>query len=65
MNVTSPVTNVTITMLEEYEEYVVFVYAASDKGSGNSSEPLMVHTDQDGELALILGFTVLLLLSKT
>ena len=57
-NVTSPVTNVTISMLEKYEEYRVVIFAASDKGLGNSSIPLMVLTDEDGELVLILTCTI-------
>ena len=47
---TSSVTNVTITMLEKYEQYTIVVFATSDKGLGDPSDPLMVLTDEDGEL---------------
>ena len=57
VNVTSPVTSVTLSELEKYEEYVVVVYATSDKGAGDSSELLMVLTLEDGELVFMLSFT--------
>ena len=61
VNATSPVTNVNITMLEKYELYVVVVYATSDKGPGEPSEPLMVFTDEDGKLHVVFVPALVLL----
>ena len=52
LNATSSVTNATITALEIYEQYTIVVFATSDKGAGDPSEPLMVLTDEDGKLFL-------------
>ena len=63
VNETSPVTNVTIIMLEKYEQYTIVVFATSDKGAGDPSEPLMILTDEDGEPACrVLLFAYLLCL---
>ena len=48
--VSAPITNVTLRGLEEYTNYSILVFASTVKGDGNSSNPIIVTTDEDSKL---------------
>ena len=45
-----PTTHVTLRTLEEYTNYSILVFASTVKGDGNSSNPIIVTTDEDSKL---------------
>ena len=47
--VIAPITEVTLTGLNEYTNYSITVFASTVKGAGNVSEPIIVITDQDSK----------------
>ena len=57
--VSSPTTHIVLTGLEEYTNYSILVFAATVKGDGNASDPIIVTTDEDSELPKAVLFTLL------
>ena len=53
-NVTAAANQTTLTSLNEYTNYSITVFASTSKGAGNQSTPIVVITDQDSELPLVL-----------
>jgi len=53
--VSAPTTEVTLTGLNEYTNYSITVFASTVKGAGNVSEPIIVITDQDSKLTIIMS----------
>ena len=49
--VIAPATHITLTGLEKYTNYSIFVFASTLKGDGNASEPIIVTTDEDSKSA--------------
>ena len=47
--VSSPTTHIVLTGLEEYTNYSILVFAATVKGDGNASDPIIVTTDEDSK----------------
>ena len=56
--VSSPTTHIALTGLEEYTNYSM-VFAATLKGVGNASDPIIVTTDEDSKLPKAVLFTLL------
>ena len=55
--VTSPSNGATLTGLNEYTNYSITVSAATVKGKGNFSVPIIVITDEDSKFdVILLGF---------
>ena len=48
--VSAPITHVTVRGLEEHTNYSILVFASTVKGDGNSSNPIIVTTDEDSKL---------------
>ena len=49
-DVTAPAANqTTLTDLKEYTNYSITVFAATSKGRGNASLPIIVITDEDSK----------------
>ena len=48
--VSAPITHVTLRGLEEHTNYSILVFASTVKGDGNSSNPIIVTTDEDSKL---------------
>ena len=57
--VSSPTTHIALTGLEEYTNYSMLVFAATLKGVGNASDPIIVTTDEDSKLPKAVLFTLL------
>ena len=55
--VSSPTTHIVLTGLEEYTNYSILVFAATVKGDGNASDPIIVTTDEDSELPKAVLFS--------
>ena len=49
--VSSPTTHIVLTGLEEYTNCSILVFAATVKGDGNASDPIIVTTDEDSKFA--------------
>ena len=47
-------TQATLTGLKEYTNYSIAVFAATSKGEGNASEPIIVITDEDSRCNLFI-----------
>ena len=48
--VSAPITHVILRGLEEHTNYSILVFASTVKGDGNSSNPIIVTTDEDSKL---------------
>ena len=48
--VSAPISHVTVRGLEEHTNYSILVFASTVKGDGNSSNPIIVTTDEDSKL---------------
>ena len=53
-NVIAPADQTTLAGLNEYTNYSITVFASTSKGGGNQSTPIVVITDEDSELSLVL-----------
>ena len=53
-DVTAPANQTTLTGLNEYTNYSITVFASTSKGVGIQSAPIVVITDEDSELYLVL-----------
>ena len=42
-------THVTLTSLDKYTNYSILVFASTAKGDGNTSDPIIVTTDEDSK----------------
>ena len=47
--VSATTTHVTLRGLEEYTNYSILVFASTAKGDGNTSDPIIVTTDEDSK----------------
>ena len=52
--VDAPVTQANLTGLNEYTNYSITVFASTVKGDGNASAPIVVITDEDSKLIVVL-----------
>ena len=52
--VSAPTTQVSLTGLMKYRRYRITVLASNAKGNGPASQPIIVTTDQDGKLSILL-----------
>ena len=52
--VDAPITQANLTGLDEYTNYSITVFASTVKGDGNASGPIVVITDEDSKLLLVL-----------
>ena len=50
----APADQTTLAGLNEYTNYSITVFASTSKGGGNQSTPIVVITDEDSELSLVL-----------
>ena len=57
--VSATTTHVTLRGLEEYTNYSILVFASTAKGDGNTSDPIIVTTDEDSKLPKAVLFTLL------
>ena len=53
--VSAPDTQASLTGLMKYRNYRITVFASSAKGNGPTSQPIIVTTDQDGKLSILLN----------
>ena len=53
-NVIASADQTTLAGLNEYTNYSITVFASTSKGGGNQSTPIVVITDEDSELSLVL-----------
>ena len=52
--VSAPTTQVSLTGLMKYRRYRITVFASNVQGNGPASQPIIVTTDQDGKLSILL-----------
>ena len=52
-NVSAPVSQTTLTGLNEFTNYSITVFASTSKGGGNESTPIVVITDEDSEFRFL------------
>ena len=52
--VIAPTTQANLTGLTKYRNYSIKVFASTAKGDGNVSEPIIVITDEDSKLSIVL-----------
>ena len=52
--VIAPTTQANLTGLTKYRNYSIKVFASTAKGDGNASEPIIVITDEDSKLSIVL-----------
>ena len=52
--VNAPTTETTLRGLNEYTNYSITVFASTVKGDGNASAPIVVITDEDSKLIVVL-----------
>ena len=52
--VDAPITQASLTGLNEYTNYSITVFASTVKGDGNASAPIVVITDEDSTLIVVL-----------
>ena len=51
--VDAPVTDTTLTGLNEYTNYSITVFASTSKGHGNVSAPIIVITEEDSKFVVV------------
>ena len=54
--VIAPTTQANLIGLAKYRNYSITVFASTAKGDGNSSEPIIVITDEDSKFSIVLQF---------
>ena len=54
--VIAPTTQANLIGLAKYRNYSITVFASTAKGDGNSSEPIIVITDEDSKFSIVLRF---------
>ena len=52
--VSAPTTQVSLTGLMKYRRYRITVFASNGQGNGPASQPIIVTTDQDSKLSILL-----------
>ena len=52
--VIAPTTQANLTGLTKYSNYSITVFSSTAKGDGNVSEPILVITDEDSKLSIVL-----------
>ena len=57
--VSAPTTHVTLRSLEEYTNYSILVFASTVRGDGNTSDPIIVTTDEDSKLSNALRYVTI------
>ena len=57
--VSTPTTHVTLRSLEEYTNYSILVFASTVRGDGNTSDPIIVTTDEDSKLSNALRYVTI------
>ena len=53
--VSAPTTQVSLTGLMKYRSYRITVFASNAQGNGPASQPIIVTTDQDSKLSILLN----------